>query len=206
MLLVSCLLGASLLAAPQQPPARIVQAGPSTPAPAAQPAPAPALFDENADAAAQIAAAQGRAATENRRVLLVWGTNDSQDSQLLLRTAAKDPDVAKTLQYEYESVRIDVGRSAKNQALAAQYGADLKASGLPVFTVLDATGKVLANQPVATFRSEAAGTPGFDLKRVNAFLISHQAVPLNADTLFKDALAAARRDHKRVFLRFGAPW
>ena len=87
-----------LAAAPQQNPAGVVPAAPATAGQAAQPAPAQPLYDESADAPALIAAALGRATGENRRVLLEWGANDSEACQVLRRTAAKDRDVAKTLQ------------------------------------------------------------------------------------------------------------
>jgi uncharacterized protein YyaL (SSP411 family) len=41
---------------------------------------------------------------------------------------------------------------------------------------------------------------------VLAFLGRHQAPALAAESVLSDGLAAARRENKRVFLHFGAPW
>jgi len=210
-------------------PESSTQAAPAT-KPAAKPAAKPAIYDETADGAAQIAAALARAGKENRRVLIQWGANWCGWCHLLHELCARDKDLARKLLYEYDVVLIDIGRFDKHMELAAKYGADLKGTGVPYLTVLAADGSVLANQETGSLESVAeaaavaapapapegppgdaaaaapAAKPGHDAAKVLAFLKQHQASYLPAAELYRNALAAAGRDGKRVFLHFGAPW
>jgi thiol-disulfide isomerase/thioredoxin len=103
-------------------------------------------------------------------------------------------------------VLVDIGKWDKNMDLAASYGADLKAHGVPFLTILDADGKVLANQESGPFETGNKDQPGHDPAKVLAFLTENQAPYLKAEDLHRDALAQAARENKRVFLHFGAPW
>ena len=58
---------------------------------------------------------------------------------------SEDAAIAKKLQYEYDVVRVDIGKWDKHIDLAAGYGADLKKGGVPYLTILDAEGKLVAN-------------------------------------------------------------
>jgi len=127
-----------------------VQANAALPAPTYQ-----------ADVDTRIAEALVRARDENRRVLVPWGSNSDKASQALIQTMLKNSDVAHTLLYEYEIVRTDV---AGNDRVAATYNANLQAGGLPYLTVLDADRNVLANQPVAPFRTEGVEATAYDGK------------------------------------------
>jgi thiol-disulfide isomerase/thioredoxin len=177
-------------------------------APAVAPAPAPAkpaLYDEAADGRAQIDAALLRAARENRRVLVQWGGNWCGWCIRLHELCSSDKEIRRKLQYEYDVVHVDIGRWDKHMDLAASYGADLKGNGVPYLTVLAADGSLLANQETGSL--EAAGeTPGHDAAKVLAFLAQHQAPYRQAADLRAEALAAAARDGRQVFLHFGAPW
>ena len=134
------------------------------------------VYDEKADAKADVTAALARAKAENRRVLVVWGGNWCGWCVKLADVFAKDKDVAKELQYEYDVVKIDIGQFDKHMELAATYAAEFKASGVPYLTVLDGNGKVLANQetgsPFGTFLKKA-GTSEADgallLERLAAY-------------------------------------
>src|SRR5882724_10462243 len=72
------------------------------------------IYDEGADAKAQIAAAVVRAGKNNRRVLVQWGANWCGWCHLLHETFASDKDIKKELNYEYDLVLVDVGRFDKN--------------------------------------------------------------------------------------------
>ena len=161
----------------------------------------PPIYDEQADAAADVAAALARAKQENKRVLIQWGANWCGWCHLLHATFTTDKDVKQKLLYEYEVVLVDVGKGDKNQDLAARYGADLK-EGLPFLTVLDGAGKALANQETGSLEQGKAHDP----KKVLDFLSKHQAEYPEATKLLSDAKAAAAKDGKRLFLHFGAPW
>ena len=167
---------------------------------------APDIYDESADARADIADALARAKNENRRVLIQWGGNWCIWCIRLHHTFTTNPEVRKTLSYEYNLVLVDAGRNGKNLDLAEEYGADLKNNGYPFLTVLDAEGNVLANQETGSLEAEIDGKPGHSPEKVMAFLTKHQAPYLTAESVLGDGIAKARAEGKRVFLHFGAPW
>ena len=163
-----------------------------------------AIYDENADASADIAAALARAKDNNRRVLIQWGANWCVWCVRLHELAKKDAKIARTLKYEYDVVLVDIGDWKKNMELAAKYGADLKGSGVPYLTVLDATGKPLANQDTGALEDKPKNA--HDPARVLEFLQSKQAPYERAEELLAAAQAQARIEKTQVFLTFGAPW
>ena len=200
-------------ARPQTAPAmRIVQPGEA--ARPAQDKPArPPLYDEQADAREQIAAALAKAKKENRRVLVQWGGNWCGWCIKLDELCRSDPAIRKELLYEYQVVHVDAGRNGKNMELAKSHGAEI--DGFPYLTVLDAEGKPLANQETGSLEErDAEGkvtgkhVPG----AVLAFLRKHEAPQLNASELVAAGLAEAKRNAaggegpQVVFLHFGAPW
>lgn len=185
-------------AAAAQPPEG-VQAVPAKPA--GKPPRAP-IYDEKADARAQINAALIKAKKENRRVLVQWGANWCGWCHLLHETCASDKDIKKELLYEYDVVLVDIGRFDKNMDIAAEYKADLKASGVPFLTVLDADGKVIANQDTGSLEEGDHHDPA----KVMAFLKEHQAEYPTAESVLSEGTKRAAAENKVVFLHFGAPW
>lgn len=167
--------------------------------PAAQPAP---VYDEQADAQQQIAAALTRAQRENQRVLVMFGGNWCGWCRKLHGLFTANKDVARLLQYEYQLVLVDVGRFDKHMDIAKGYGADLKKAGVPFLTVLDAAGKVLANQETGALESGDQ----HDVRKVTAFLMGHKAPPRDARAVLAAGRARAQTEHKRIFLRLSAPW
>lgn len=194
-------------------PVKIETAPTSQPAqPKAKPAEKAKIYDEAADAKQQIAKALARAKKENRRVLVQWGANWCGWCHLLHEKFASDRDLSKELLYEYELVLIDIGKWDKNMDLAEGYGADLK-KGVPYLTVMDANGKVLANEETGQFETKPAEgqsaqdlKPGHDAAKVLAFLKKYEATPLQADAVLQGAMDQAKASGKKVFLHFGAPW
>jgi uncharacterized protein YyaL (SSP411 family) len=160
------------------------------------------IYDETADAEAVVASALAAAKRENRRVLIQWGGNWCSWCVLLHNRFKSDPTLAKTLRYEYDVVHID----SKNKKLLEKYGVDLSTAGVPYLTVLDADGKVVANQPTEPFETKADGKNGHDPKKLNEFLVKHKAEPVRAADLLAAALADAAKTDRKVFLHFGAPW
>jgi len=178
--------------------------GPATPAqePAKQAKAAAPVYDEQADAAAEIAAAKTRAAAENRRVLVQWGANWCHWCVKLHGLCESDAGVAKKLLYEYEVVRVDVGQFDKNMELAQSLGADFKKTGIPYLTILDGAGKVLANQETGPLESGE----GHDPAKVIAFLEKHQAPYEKATDVRDRALKSAAASGKKLLVSFDAPW
>jgi thiol-disulfide isomerase/thioredoxin len=213
---LTLVLAASLLAAPapaqDQPSTRqwapiTAQPQPDKPADKPKtPQAKPAIYEESADARAQVAAAVAKAKKENRRVLVQWGANWCGWCHLLHEKFASDRAIARELMYEYDLVLVDVGRFDKNLDLASGLGADLKANGLPFLTVLDGEGKPLANQETGSLESKDSPTPGHDSAKVLEFLKKHRATPLQADAVLAAGRERARAEGRLVFLHFGAPW
>lgn len=164
------------------------------------------IYDEAPDAKKQIADALAKAKKENRRVLIQWGANWCGWCQLLHERCASDAGLRRKLMYEYDVVLIDIGRFDKNMELAAEYGADLRASGVPFLTILDAEGQVLTNQETESFETKIDGQNGHDAGKLVKFLEKHQAEYLDADTVLSAALAKAGESGRVVFVHFGAPW
>jgi thiol-disulfide isomerase/thioredoxin len=162
------------------------------------------VYDESADARADVKAALARAKSENRRVLIQWGANWCGWCRKLHATMATNANLAKKLMYEYDVVRIDVGQFNKNLDLAKELGAEIHA--IPYLTVLDADGKALIQQPTDPFEINEGDTHAHDPAKVLDFLTKFQAPYRNAADLLTGALAQAKADHRRVFVHFGAPW
>jgi thiol-disulfide isomerase/thioredoxin len=160
------------------------------------------VYDEKADARADVNAAMARAQGENRRVLVVWGANWCGWCVKLADVFAKDKDIARKLQYEYDVVKVDVGNFDKHMDLAASFGADFKGTGIPFLTVLAGDGKVLANQETGALELGQEHDPA----KVLEFLAKHQAPYKKASELRDEALARAKAESKTLFLTFGAPW
>lgn len=139
------------------------------------------------DAEEAVATATERAAEENRRVLIIWGSAESEPSRALAERLRKDADLRKKISYEYHAAYVRDSAAA----LAARLEADV-AGGVPLVTVVGGDGK-----PIAHTR---------DVEKLAEFLTQHQCEPVKADDVLAAALARAAEQKKRVLLVFGAPW
>jgi thioredoxin-related protein len=164
------------------------------------------IFDATADATKQIGTALEKSRKENRRTLIIWGTNDSQSCIAFHKSLIGNRDIAKTLQYEYDVVRIDVSQSSKKPELASRFGANTSAESLPFLTVLDAAGKTIASEAGKGFVTEQDSKHEVNHKGLLDFLGQHQAKPIDANAILQKAIAQGATDKKIVFLHFGAPW
>lgn len=164
----------------------------------AQPKPA---FDEQADAQADVDAALAKAKRDNQRVLLMFGANWCGWSRKLDTLFKENREIARTLLYEYEFVKVDVGRRDNNMDIAERYEADVENSGIPLLTVLDADGSVLVNQETGALEEGDHHDPA----KVQDFLQTWKAEPLDARRVFEKARAQAARKDKRLLLHFGVP-
>jgi thioredoxin 1 len=172
----------------------------------AKPAQAPRkVYNETADAKAQIADAVKAAAGDEIRVLVNWGANDDERCAKFPALQRAPEMTATRFSDEYKLVYVDVGHLDKNLDVAQAYGANLTAGALPHFTILDQNGKVLANAS-ATDLAVTADPAALDAAKMASFLTGHQAPAPEADGPFKAALSQARKEGKDVFLWFTAPW
>ena len=162
------------------------------------------IYDESANAKADIEAALSRARKENKRVLVQWGANWCGWCRVLHKLFKEDKNIARKLFYEYELILVDVGQFDKNIDLADEFGAEFKSKnkGVPYLTILNKEGKVVKNQETGSLEKDK----GHDTEKVMAFLTEHQAEYLDANDLLKDSLREAEGNGKKVLLRFSAPW
>ncbi len=194
------------------PATTLTPATPAVPGGVAQPNTKGPIYDESADARKQIAAALAKAKKENRRVLIQWGGNWCGWCTRLHELMTTNQMIAKTVLYEYDVVHIDAGRDNKNADLIKQYNAKAMEEGFPYLTVLDADGKVIANQDTGSLEVKDSATGKTDLKaghdpaKVNDFLKKNAAAPLRADDLLAAGVAEAKSSGRTVFVHFGAPW
>lgn len=169
---------------------------------ATQNAPKVRTYDESADGRADVDAALARAKKDNKRVLIQWGANWCGWCNTLHGVMNKDRELSRKLMYEYEVVRVDIGKFDKHMELAKSYGVELKS--VPHLTILDAAGAVLAQHDTVGF--EIAETKSHDPVKITTFLTEHQAPYLDAAKVQAAAFERAKAENKRVFLHFGAPW
>src|SRR5690606_9625154 len=95
--------------APRQVPATTILS-PAAAQKAAQPERSEPVYDESADAEAQIAGALAKAKKENRRVLIQWGANWCGWCNQLHDHMRADPEIRRKLLYEYDLVHVDIGK------------------------------------------------------------------------------------------------
>ena len=184
-------------------------APPPTPAP---PAP-PVIVQQTtrppiymADPKERMAKALELADVDDIRVLINWGANDCEPCRKFDETTrSEEVRATKFSADEYHVVNVDVGKLDKNLDLAKQYGVTLKEELLPMLTVLDQHGKVIAQASAPDFISP--GKPdAFDSARVAAFFTLHQAPAPDAIAPFEAGLKRAKAEGKLVFVWFSAPW
>jgi thiol:disulfide interchange protein len=104
----------------------------------------PAIYDESADGAQQIADALIIAKKDGKNVLLQFGANWCVWCHRLHTLCATNPDIAKVLRKNFVVVLIDVNQK-HNAATDAKYGHPIR-FGLPVLVVLDANGQLLTTE------------------------------------------------------------
>jgi thiol:disulfide interchange protein len=115
------------------------------------------IYNESADARAEIKEALAKAAAEHKRVIVVFGANWCFDCHVLDK-AFHSSDLAPILAANYEVVHVDIGKGEKNQDLMAKYEVPMK-RGIPGLAVLDANGKLIYSQKNGEFENARALTP-----------------------------------------------
>jgi thiol:disulfide interchange protein len=107
------------------------------------------IYDENADAKAEIRDALATAAREHKHVILDFGGNWCGDCQVLDIYFHRAPN-DQLLSSSYILVDIDIGRMDKNVDIADKYDVPLK-RGVPALAVLDEHGRLLYSQKTGEF-------------------------------------------------------
>jgi len=115
------------------------------------------IYNEKADARAEIKVALKKAKAEHKRVILVFGANWCFDCHVL-DAAFHRPDLAPVLAANYEVVHVDIGKGEKNQDLMTKYEVPMK-RGIPGLAVLDADGKLVYSQKNGEFENARALAP-----------------------------------------------
>jgi thioredoxin 1 len=115
------------------------------------------IYNERADAHAEIKEALEKANAGHKRVILVFGANWCYDCRVL-DAAFHRVDLAAILAANYEVVHVDIGKGEKNQDLAKKYEVPLS-RGIPGLAVLDSNGKLVYSQKNGEFENARALAP-----------------------------------------------
>lgn len=112
---------------------------------ATKPRPVATIFNPNVNVKDSIDAAIARGGPERRRVLVVWGDNQSRFS-LRWQEVMEIPDTARLARYHYEVIHADIsegGFGVINRVLAQSFGAQLTISAnmRPHLTVIETVGE-----------------------------------------------------------------
>jgi len=123
------------------------------------------LYPPDADARAEINDAEEKAASEHKRVLLVFGANWCYDCHVL-DLAFQRSDFAAVMR-GYEVVHVDIGDDGKkNGDLAKQFDVPLD-KGVPALAVVESDGKLVVSQKNGEFEDARAMTPQAVLEFLN---------------------------------------
>jgi thiol:disulfide interchange protein len=144
MLIVSLILLGCVTAVAQEPAARNKDLLTSV-------QPAPGLYPANADANKEIQEALTRAASEHRRVFLVFGADWCYDCHVLDH-ALHEGEAGKIVSEKFLLVHINIGEGEKNADLVKEYKIPLD-KGVPAVAVLDASGKLLYSSGQGEFEA-----------------------------------------------------
>ncbi len=109
------------------------------------------IYNERANARAEIKEALAKAAAEHKRVIVVFGANWCYDCHVL-DAAFHRADLAQIIAANYEVVHVDIGKGQKNQDLATKYDVPLK-RGIPGLAVIEADGKLVYSQKNGEFEN-----------------------------------------------------
>lgn len=169
---------------------------------ATKPRPVATIFNPNQNVKEAIDAAIARGEAERRRVLVVWGDNQSRFS-LRWQEVMQLPDTDRLARYHYEVIHADIsegGFGMINRELAKSYGAELVISTnmRPYLTVIETVGenkgKAVLNRSSEGLqkpRSSKIDGDYFSLL-VQDFLAAHRLPGLVAGSEVEAALARAK--------------
>lgn len=158
------------------------------------------IYDAKADVKQLVASAVAKAKRDQSRVLVMFGGNWCGWCHKLHDVFKSNPEIARTLLYEYQLVMADTA-APNAEAVMKEFGVETD-KGVPYLVVLDADGKVVTRQETASLEEGDHHDPA----KVSAFLTKHANKPESAQAALDAALARAASEDKRIMLHFGAPW
>ena len=124
------------------------------------------IYNETADARAEIKEALEKATAEHKRVIVVFGANWCYDCHVL-DLAFQRPDLAPVLAAGYEVVHVDLGPDEqKNADVVKQFDVPLN-RGIPVLAVIESDGKLLMSQKNGEFEDARSLAPQALLEFLN---------------------------------------
>ena len=116
------------------------------------------IYPADADAHADLKLAEEEAASQHKRVLLIFGANWCYDCHVL-DLAFQRPDLAPVLAAGFEVVHVDLGPDEKkNGDLVKRFDAPLN-KGIPVLAVAESDGKLVVSQKNGEFEDARSLTP-----------------------------------------------
>ncbi len=115
------------------------------------------IYNDRADARAEIKEALAKAAADHKRVILVFGANWCYDCHVLNK-AFHSAELAPILAANYEVVHVSIGKGDQNLDLMEQYEVPRK-RGIPGLAVLEPDGKLIYSQRNGEFENARALTP-----------------------------------------------
>jgi thioredoxin 1 len=115
------------------------------------------IYNEKANARAEIKETLEKARAEHKRVIVEFGANWCFDCHVFDKALHRS-DLAPILAANYEVVHVDIGRGEKNQDLMTKYEVPMK-RGIPGLAVLDADGKLVYSQKNGEFENARALAP-----------------------------------------------
>jgi hypothetical protein len=124
------------------------------------------IYPADADAHVKIEEAEEKAASEHKRVLLVFGANWCYDCHVL-DLAFQRADLAPIIASGFEVVHIDLGPDEqKNADVVKQFDVPLN-RGIPVLAVIESDGKLLMSQKNGEFEDARSLAPQALLEFLN---------------------------------------
>lgn len=124
------------------------------------------IYPADADAHAELKAAEEKATAQHKRVLLVFGANWCFDCHVL-DLAFQRPDLAPVLAAGYEVVHVDLGPDGnKNADVVKQFDVTLD-KGVPVLAVAESDGRLVFSQKNGEFEDARSLTPEALLEFLN---------------------------------------
>lgn len=111
-------------------------------------------YEDPAEVAAGIEAAQAQAAREGKRVAIVFGAEWCPDC-FAFESSLKHRLVAPIVQPAYVVIKVSVGNRNRNLDLMEGYGMAVE-NGIPAVAVLDPDGKLVVAQRHGEFRNASA--------------------------------------------------
>ncbi|SES17289.1 thioredoxin family protein [Pedobacter rhizosphaerae] len=132
------------------------------------------IYNPQANAKADLAAAVSKAAKENKHVLVQVGGNWCTWCIAFHNLVDSTATLKKYINDNFETVLVNYSPENKNEAVLADLGYPQR-FGFPVFVVLDGKGKVLHIENSAYLETDEVGANGkkklgHDVKKINSFL------------------------------------